>query len=101
MRTSGDTVSRARAGKNGTTLADTPGGSIARRFRPAGPGRLSAARRRPARPGVAVHTDPVPAFIPAIPLVDGSRAQREIAFTPRYTLEDGVREMVDFFRREG
>jgi nucleoside-diphosphate-sugar epimerase len=52
-------------------------------------------------PGVAVHTDPVPDFIPAIPLVDGALARREIAFTSRYTLEDGVREMVDAFRKTG
>lgn len=51
-------------------------------------------------PGVAVHTDPVPAYIPAVPLVDGGRARREIAYTPRYRLEDGIREMVDAFRRE-
>lgn len=51
-------------------------------------------------PGIPVHTDPVPDYIPAIPLVDGSRARREIAYTPRYTLEDGIREMVEAFRRE-
>lgn len=51
-------------------------------------------------PDAVVHTEPVPAYIPAVPMVDGSRARREIAFTPRYTLEDGVREMVEFFRKE-
>ncbi|WP_066969501.1 NAD-dependent epimerase/dehydratase family protein [Rhizorhabdus dicambivorans] len=51
-------------------------------------------------PGAVVHTDPVPAYIPAIPMVDGRRARREIAYTPRYTLEDGIREMVEAFRRE-
>ncbi|WP_242128702.1 NAD(P)-dependent oxidoreductase [Sphingobium sp. Sx8-8] len=51
-------------------------------------------------PSVQVHTDPLPDFIPQVPLVDGSRARREIAYTPRYTLEDGIREMGETFRFE-
>jgi len=51
-------------------------------------------------PGAVIHTDPVPPFIPAVPLVDGSRARREIAYVPHYTLEDGIREMVEAFRRQ-
>ena len=58
---------------------------------------LSVVRR--VCPGARVHTAPVPPYVPATPLVDGSRARREIAFTPRYSLEDGIREMVEAFRR--
>jgi UDP-glucose 4-epimerase len=49
-------------------------------------------------PGVDIHMDPIPDYIPKVPIMDGSRALNEIAFKPRYTLEDGVREMVTLFR---
>lgn len=51
-------------------------------------------------PDADLHTAPVPPYIPATPLVDGARARREIGFTPRYRLEDGLQEMVEAFRRE-
>ena len=49
-------------------------------------------------PDVAIHLEPAPSYVPRVPVMDGARARREIAFTPRYSLEDGVREMVDHFR---
>lgn len=51
-------------------------------------------------PEAQVHTDPVPSYIPPIPIVDGSAARRDIDFTPQYDLERGLREMIDYFRRE-
>lgn len=50
-------------------------------------------------PEAQVHAAPVPSYIPAVPLVDGARAIREIAYAPKYTLEDGIGEMIDAFRR--
>jgi len=49
-------------------------------------------------PDAEIYLDAIPSYIPKVPVMDGSRARREIDFTPRYSLEDGVREMVDLFR---
>ncbi|MFE2179223.1 NAD-dependent epimerase/dehydratase family protein [Streptomyces sp. NPDC059455] len=49
-------------------------------------------------PDADVRVAPAPDYIPKVPAVDGSRAQRELGFTPRYSLVDGVRELVDLFR---
>jgi UDP-glucose 4-epimerase len=49
-------------------------------------------------PDAQVHTEPVPPYVPPIPVLDGSLARKEIAFTPAYTLEAGLREMIDHFR---
>lgn len=51
-------------------------------------------------PDARVHTDPVPDFVPPIPVVDGSAARRDIAFTPAYDLERGLREMIEHFRAD-
>ncbi len=51
-------------------------------------------------PEAQIHLDPIPAYVPKVPVMDGMRARREIDFTPRYSLEDGVREMVEFFRSQ-
>jgi UDP-glucose 4-epimerase len=49
-------------------------------------------------PDAQVHTEPVPPYVPPIPVVDGSLGRKEIAYTPRYDLEAGLREMIDHFR---
>lgn len=49
-------------------------------------------------PEAEVWIDPIPDYIPRVPVVDGSRARRELGFAPRYSLEDGVREMVELYR---
>ncbi|WP_340317974.1 NAD-dependent epimerase/dehydratase family protein [Rhizorhabdus argentea] len=35
------------------------------------------------------------------PNVDGSRAVRELGFSPDYSVRDGIAEMVDYYRRDG
>ena len=49
-------------------------------------------------PDVPIHMDPIPDYIPRGPVLDGTRARLELGFSPRYTLEEGVREMVGQFR---
>ena len=49
-------------------------------------------------PDAQVHTEPVPDYVPRTPVMDVSQARREIAYTPRYDLEAGLREMIDHFR---
>lgn len=50
-------------------------------------------------PEAQIHIDPIPDYIPKVPVMNGSRARDELGFTPRYSLEDGVREMVALFRK--
>lgn len=50
-------------------------------------------------PEAQLHIEPTPDFMPAIPVIDYSRALREMPFRPSYALEDGIREMAEFFRR--
>ena len=51
-------------------------------------------------PGAVVEVGPALSFVPPIPIIDGARARRELNFVTAYTLEAGVREMVDYFRAE-
>ena len=51
-------------------------------------------------PEARVHTDPVPDFVPPIPVVDGSNARRDFDFKPEYDLERGLREMIEYYRTE-
>ncbi len=51
-------------------------------------------------PDAQVHIDPIPEYIPRVPVMDGTRLTRELGFTPRFSLEEGVREMVAQFRRQ-
>ena len=50
-------------------------------------------------PGAQLHVEPLPHYVPKVPLMDGARARQAFDFTPRYTLEEGVREMVEVFRK--
>ena len=51
-------------------------------------------------PDAEVRVEPVPAYIPRVPVTNGARARAEIGFVPRYALEDGVREMIELFRAQ-
>ncbi|GAA4554500.1 NAD(P)-dependent oxidoreductase [Pseudonocardia xishanensis] len=56
-----------------------------------------AALLRKIRSDADVRVEPFPDYATPAPVMDGSRARAELGFTPRYTLEEGLREMLDFY----
>lgn len=52
---------------------------------------------RSLRPGADIEPEPYPAMIPAPPIGDGSRAREVLGFEPRFTLEEGLGEMLESF----
>lgn len=62
-------------------------------------GELEAALLRLCPGGELSFVD-IPGHEPKVPLMDTSRAQRELAFAPRYSLDAGLAEMVEHYRRE-
>lgn len=49
-------------------------------------------------PDADIRVDPIPDYIPKVPVMDGSAARAHFNFSAEYALEDGVAEMVEIFR---
>jgi len=61
---------------------------------------MAAALRRHV-PGAEVEVRTLPGWIPAPPLMDGSRAERDFGFTASYTIDTAFAEMIAAFRERG
>lgn len=52
-------------------------------------------------PDAQVEVQSLPPYLPVPPLMDGSRAERDFGFAPKYTIETAFAEMIAAFRQRG
>ena len=55
---------------------------------------------RQASPQADITVNPLPDYIPKVPVVDGSAARKQFAFEADYTFEAAVAEMIDAFKEQ-